>query len=304
MSCNLTTTTTSCIPCIHPFDYLFEYVNRAIFNTNNRVPFNDMIDRILDKGIIEPNCGVCCPDCDDVYVLASVETFLKFNESLYSNINNINCYFQGGCCSNVFAGVETMLKYREATGRYDNSNCCNGFTECVDELFCWMTQNSKTSSEDKDRILDKGIVEFGNIVNNCTGSRSSSLCKLVELLAESYSIDPKSQSFTKSEIIDRILDKGIVIYCNPDTGDISFASVETWLKYAEAIGIYCDLQIPALSGTTTTTIVEAETTTSTTIVEVETITTEIVDATTTIAVDTTITEVLETTSTTTIIENI
>jgi hypothetical protein len=297
MSCNLTTTTTKCVPCIHPLDYLFEKVGRAVFSPANDNPFQEIVDRILDRGIIEPNCGICCSDCDDVYVLASVETYLKFWEAMYSTQFG-GCTFQGGCCVNVLAAVETYLKYEEAAGNDDNSTCCNGFTECSEELFCWMIQGSSDPEDDKDRILDKGIVEQGNIVNNCTGVGGSDLCKFTEFLAEYYAIDKRAQITSKSEIVDRILDKGIVFYCNPETGEIVVASVETFLKYAENIGIICSapaIPAPTSITETTTTVVEITTTTETTTESVVETTTE----TTTVAI-----EPVETTTTTTIIETV
>jgi hypothetical protein len=293
MSCNLTTTTTNCISCIHPLDYLFEKINFGLLDPNNKQSFAEILDRILDKGIVEPNCGICCSDCDDVYVLASLETYLIFTEQAYNVIGN--CIFQGGCCINTIAGVETMLKLKEATDfdLFNNSICCNEFTECTEELFCWITQNSKDPVLDKDRILDKGIVEHGNIINNCTGVGGSSICKLVDLFAEYYTIDKKAQAASKGEIFDRILDKGIVFYCNPETGDITIGSVETWMKYAEATSLFCSgpaIPAPISITETTTTVVEITTTES--VVETTT-------ETTTVAV-----EPIETTTTTTIVENV
>lgn len=267
MSCNLTTTTTNCIPCIHPFDYIFEKIGLGLLHPSNNMSFQEVLDRLLDKGIVEPNCGVCCPDCDGVYVLASVETFLKFAEAVYNPFGG--CTFQGGCCSNVFASVETYLKYEEAVSG-DNPTCCNGFTECTEELVCWVVQDDKNPVQAKDRLLDKGLVEFGNIPNNCTGVGGSSLCKFVELLAEYYTIDVDAQRSSKSEIIDRLLDKGIAIYCNPDTGDISIASVETMLIYLEAIGLTCSgPALPSPTSVTETTTVAEVVETTTTIIPVE-----------------------------------
>jgi hypothetical protein len=57
---------------------------------------------------------------------------------------------------------------------------------------------------------------------------------------------------TRSEFIDRLFDKGIVISCGED-GQINIASVETWLKYAEAVGLTAAGEVPAIGQTTTTT---------------------------------------------------
>jgi hypothetical protein len=261
MSCNLTTSTTSCVQCIHPFDYLFELAQVGRTTQKNIDTFSEILDRLLEKGIVQPNCGICCPDCNGLYAVASVETMLKLFEIVLINVpvpaipSPLSAVSQGsfeGCCSNIIASIETYLTYSEAViteGSPIPANpsplssnvsplvtpCCNGFTECVDELLCWVTQNTRNPYEAVDRTLDKGIVEFGNIVNNCTNTIQSSICKLVQLLIEYISVDSNPGTSSNADIIDRILDKGIVVYCDPTSGDIVIASVETWLKYYEAI---------------------------------------------------------------------
>lgn len=262
MSCNLSTTTTlNCTPCVHPLEHAFDLAGVGVLNDKNKTPFNETLDIILDKGIYETNCKFCCPDCDNVYVLASVETFLKFTEAIYGTGLGVTCsnqeYFSKGCCTNVHAAVETYLKYEEAvlqnpdTGEIDPNKladfptCCNGFTECLEELTCWLTSNlnnrSGSAAEILDRIADKGIVEYGNIINNCTGSGGSSLCKFAELLAKYYDVDKNAQRLSsRAEVMDRILDKGIVVYCNPDLGEIFIGSVETFiLRHAQPLFIDC-----------------------------------------------------------------
>lgn len=260
MSCNLTTTTTQCKQCIHPFDYIFDLITLGLSNQSYRENFSGNLDRLLDKGIVETNCKLCCPDCDNIYVFASVETFLRFTEEIYGISvigmgQDLECQnqsdFQKGCCTNIHASVETWLKVNEGLFMDQNGDidpdrqanfpsCCNGFTECVEELNCWVTQNVRNSEVVVDILIDKGIVEYGNIVNNCTGAGTSSLCKLTELLSSTYAIDKNAQKTSKVEIIGRILDKGIVIYCNADTGDIIIASVETFsMVYAPAFNLNC-----------------------------------------------------------------
>jgi hypothetical protein len=91
------------------------------------------------------------------------------------------------------------------------------------------------TSEGVDRILDKGVVEYGSL------SGFSQICRIDEFIDLSISLDP--QSGTKEEIIDRIIDKGIVVSCYDD--EIVISSVETWLKYAEANGLTYTMAIPA-----------------------------------------------------------
>lgn len=297
MKCISTPTTTNpgpCVPCIHPFEYLVElaYLGSDL-NGKSSASFDISIDRLLDKGITIPSCKYCCPDCYGVYALASVETMLKLFEAVGITLSaappasplsavDIGAFGQENlqleCCSNIVAGTETLLMYSEAIGETtllvpalpkgaflegdseDNpflKKCCNGFDECIDDLFCWVTQYSKQAANDIDRIMDKGIVEYGSIVNNCTGATSSSVCKLVSLF-EKYLVGvPNSALFgtsqpTRSELIDRILDKGIVISCD-EYGNSKITSVETWLKYAEGFGFTEGGQVPASPEQTTTT---------------------------------------------------
>jgi hypothetical protein len=46
MSCNLTTTTTKCVPCVHPLEYLFEFVQLGLANEKNKTSFEELNDLI------------------------------------------------------------------------------------------------------------------------------------------------------------------------------------------------------------------------------------------------------------------
>lgn len=282
MLCATPPPTTACIPCVHPLEYLLELAYVATTGTNNRIGFDETIDRILDKGLSQPNCGLCCPDCEGVYVLASVETFLKFAEAVgitqspaipaLPSENILLGTFPNNpeiCCSNVYASTETYLKYAEAMGitqsaavealplsanvQIDQAEyvtpCCNNFDECMDELICWATERASNAATVIDIIQDKGVVEYGQIQNNCTGAVSSSICKLVDLFVRYNNI---KINISRLELIEIILDKGLVISCDSN-GEIHIASVETWLKYAEAVGL-TQPAVPALGQTTTTTV--------------------------------------------------
>lgn len=283
MLCATPPPTTACIPCVNPLEYLFELGYVATTGTNNRTGLDEAIDRIQDRGLSQPNCGLCCPDCEGVYVLASVETFLIFAEAVGitvsaavpaspSNIplgtfpNNPEV-----CCSNVYASTETYLKYAEPMGITVSAAvpasplsatveinqgefvtpCCNGFDECMDELICWTTENASNASTVIDLLQDIGIVEYGQIQNNCTGAVSSSICKLVDLFKRYKNV---KLAASRVVVIQTILNKGIVISCDSN-GEIHMASVETWLKYAEAVGLTESAAVPALGETTTTTTV-------------------------------------------------
>lgn len=218
MNCITTTTTGPCNPCEHPIDYLFDLVETGLSNGGNTVPaglilgatassvsFAQVLDRILDKGYVNTNCDLCCPGCGGLYVLANVETFLKAWELTIIGSNLVPC--------------------------------CNGFTECVDDLICDLTNDPNTGltgSEIEDRLLDKGIVEYGNFVNNCTtASFGTEVCRIKDFIKSLYE-STNEQDSTLAEIWDRITDKGIAVACYQ--GTIVIASVETFLKWAEFIG--------------------------------------------------------------------
>lgn len=81
LSCEITTTQQT--DCVDPILYLLEQMVAGADNLpfSNNTYVNSLI-RILDKGIIEDNCDFCCPDCGNIYTVASVETFLKLSEQL------------------------------------------------------------------------------------------------------------------------------------------------------------------------------------------------------------------------------
>ena len=299
MSCYTTTTTSGpCVSCIHPFDYLFELAYQASIGPNNRSTFAENVDRLLDRGFINTNCNLCCPDCNGIYSLSTVETFLTFVEAMgIGESGAVPASPQGSttsdgsnkpCCNNIYASVETWLVYAEAMGLtqqvavpaspyklpsgvqtevpYNDEivTCCNGFTECMDDLVCWVTQNVSNGSNVIDILLDKGVVEYSGIYNNCTNSSTSSICHLVDLLETKY--PDVSLGGTRSQFIDRLLDKGITISCSSN-GEIIIGSTYKWLQYAEAVGLTQSGAVPAIGQTTTTTTVLIEETTTTTTVQ-------------------------------------
>lgn len=135
-------------------------------------------------------------------------------------------------CSNiyVFASVETALKFLEAAGwigyqqdcttRSYSTSCCT--ENCLDKL------EELYGAILTDRILDKGMYEYSLL-----GTRST-LCDAYDYLKDNNV--PVNDAL---DFIDMILDKGIVFQCHGDNQIL--ASVETYLKYAEAVGlIMCD----------------------------------------------------------------
>lgn len=183
----------------------------------------EVLDRLLDKGYVMPvgDSGICCPTCGP-YVLASVETFLKYAEAVGLTGPEIT----EKCCTNAFASVETYLKYLEAVGT--PNSCNNGFTQEVNTLL-----DALGTPEAVDRVQDKGIVESGS-VNTDLSSSISDLQDLIEAMF-SHPNNVNASFSSLAEILDRILDKGIVLYC--DEENLVLASVETYLKFAEAYGL-------------------------------------------------------------------
>lgn len=72
-------------------------------------------------------------------------------------------------------------------------------------------------------LRDKGLLEYGTIYGG------SFFCKLLAFKDE---VNMSINDF--AELLERILDKGLVISC--DNNLTTLASVETYLKFAEAVG--------------------------------------------------------------------
>jgi len=184
----------------------------------------EQLDRLLDDGFIGPKCSGCCPDCGNIYVLASVETYLKFFESFGPPPA------QEDCCTNI------CIKNLQDYGSSDPDNL--------------------------NRFMDKGIVEYS------TFNGKSFICYIVDYFIANPSALGDS-SF--GEVFDRILDKGIVIYCTEDRQIIG--SVETFLTLMESLdenidyGAECCLSVTASAQTylTYNTATTPTTTTTTTI---------------------------------------
>ena len=191
-------TTTTLYPCgTNLLDWLLSNNDQILGKGSNKLYPQETLDRMLDKGIVTTKCNVCCPCEDGGYVLASVETFLKYAEAL---VNNNGAEFTGDtCCSSFPAAVESTL----------------------DECF------TAPNIDCTDRILDKGIVEQG-LING-----QSQLQHFIDWI---ISIMPLvGTTTTACEIFEKIIDKGIVILCEKDTDRVIIASVETFLKWNEAI---------------------------------------------------------------------
>jgi hypothetical protein len=90
---NTTTTTKSCSvpgfittkkPCnSDPIIELFELMVKSAVKANySNETYAQVIDRILDKGVIDQNCDKCCPDCGNIYVFAGKDAFIDLAEEI------------------------------------------------------------------------------------------------------------------------------------------------------------------------------------------------------------------------------
>jgi hypothetical protein len=163
----------------------------------------EVLNRILDKGIVYTNIMEEELNSEDsVFVFANVETFLKFSESTGSDVS-----------LDIYAGTETYLKFSEAVGEVITRNR-ESFMPAITKIVDMSDQDS--------RLLDKGIVESGNY---------SLLNRLIIKLVPSM-YDTEKTSY--AEVIDRLLDKGIVFIISG--GVIAISSVESFSKFIEAVG--------------------------------------------------------------------
>lgn len=180
----------------------------------------DSISRILDKGTITAQCDTCCPNCGNLYIYASVETFLKVAESPYIQLQPLPGNFPV----------------------IPEAPCC--FEDCVPQL-----ENLLGSSNYDNVVLNNGIVEYSTLKNK------SYNCLLLDF-AKSFSLSGDDLA----EVLNMILDKGFVTACSGGNQIVASAEtflkwvegrdfyqdeyccisqvsgVETYLKLAEAMG--------------------------------------------------------------------
>jgi hypothetical protein len=95
--------------------------------------------------------------------------------------------------------------------------CCNEscFTELRDFIGLACFQD----------LQDRGMFEYSSIQG------LGLICKLLDI-AKKYNISSREVH----EILVTITEKGLVVHCSPDGTNI-VASVESWVNYADAVGI-------------------------------------------------------------------
>jgi len=142
----------------------------------------------------------------------------------------------------VFGSVDKFLDFTTASGWIDFSDSCTGsktswYTNCCTET-CFDELSAFLGQTGTDMLLDKGFVEYSSLGNK------SLLCILLDYILQN--------NLTQQEgidLIEGILDSGVVFYCNKDVdqsdGDQSnqvLASIDTFLSYANSASIFCSPQ--------------------------------------------------------------
>jgi hypothetical protein len=173
----------------------------------------EIIDRMLDKGMVFSNPEEVDDFESNVFVFAGVETFLKYHESAQSEVS-----------FDVYAGTETYMKLTKSIKDH---------TRRERESFLPAISNIVDLTEGDRRLLDKGVVESGDysllnrffikLLPTWIGGRA---------VAAEAATRQEHRIMKYDEILDRMLDKGIVFSINKS--EITISSVETYLKFAEA----------------------------------------------------------------------
>lgn len=246
-ACKPVTTTTQkcCTECVHPIEYLFDLAFNE-YDANNNY-FIDSVFSILDKGIVFYDCDICCANCNNLYLLSSMDEARNLFEIIgldspgivVPSINESNSSIKPKCCLNTKASIDKYLQFNEIVGYGQNSNyeppfsiCCNDFHSCYDELMCWINYEFSGIS-----LNDLGIVEYGEIYNNCNGKFTSGLCVLLKTLKKYEEIIPNlfASRNEKLEFILFFLQQGFVFNCYSNYKRMVVGSVETYIKYLESV---------------------------------------------------------------------
>ena len=188
---------------------------------------------------------------NSLYVLASVETYTtRFQETLaelgqQSILTNQKL--------NISASLETYLKFWEPVNFYDleynyknKTGFESEFLKLINDDTYFTNLNNKRNFFD--RIIDKGIVEFGQIGEGSKLVYSEILKKMIlpiQIIAEicnytdNPNIDRTDNNYVIYGLFDELIDKGIVV--REFKGNLIIGSVEQYLKFGEreAINFEC-----------------------------------------------------------------
>lgn len=108
------------VPCTNP---IVELIKHYFKSTSEPTPSDFGI--LIDRGFYFNGCNVCPGNCQQPYVVSSIETFLKYGEAIglsdYDpNSQTWSLDIPEGCCIKSGGSVETYLKWAEATGGSNN----------------------------------------------------------------------------------------------------------------------------------------------------------------------------------------
>jgi len=190
---------------------IFKYFTEK-FTESGNVNYEKM-SRVLDKGMILTNGGKFDLPNGYLYTLSSIETALKFLETL----DGPDIVFTQWVIDNGFSGATSSMS-----------------TGILNE---W-------GSEDQLEFEKSGVYEATNSTSDL--SWFSTTYKFVlkystrdaQEAVKAEVSDSPTKATRKSSSSSMFLDKGIVIYYSSETDSIIFSSVETFLKYSEAVGVY------------------------------------------------------------------
>lgn len=171
---------------------------------NLKIDFSspEAVGRYLDMGEVSPACSDCCP-CNNIYVFAGVETYLKVTEGL---------------------GWSYLGSYGCEPFPWWNDQCCTD--TCFDDI------SEYYGSEMRDLLLNIGVVEYSSI-----GSKSM-LCILFDYFKEN-----NISKETALEVVSVVLTKGILLYCDEENGFQVTGSVDKMLQYLEVMqltSVFCN----------------------------------------------------------------
>jgi hypothetical protein len=172
---------------------------------------------------------------DELYVLAGVETYLKFQEAQTS----IEPSVLQNKKINVTSSIETNLKFLEAVAVNYNYNSKTGFQQQLLELINDTTYFDEgvlqTKTNFTDRLLDKGIVEFGQIGGGSKLVYSEILKKAiatVQMVINNMQNGNLENYDLLKNLFDTIIDKGIVVRTYKN--NLIISSVEKYLQFLDA----------------------------------------------------------------------
>lgn len=205
------------------FEYLINYCEDTSPSSNDQ----DIIDRwhyVLNKGIAltAVTYNLCCEDCSSsTSGVTSLSSCDKFNSLVEAMGLTQNCEITGyTCCISVYGGslkVNSVYQTLRLTGV--PPPCTLSINNCIylDFNTIFNRMISEFGYNSTKIIKDNGAAMFGN----------TSIKAILDYL------DTKSENFRELFLIE-LLQEGVVYDCR---GLGIIASVETYLKYAEAVGL-------------------------------------------------------------------